>query len=102
MEIKNEFRANKVRAPERANKVRAPESLRQRARSACAHWAHMTYYSLCLRTQGLQEGEKLTHARVVAERGLSDLRAYLPAAGAEGDISVSLKGATSGADIWTG
>lgn len=43
----------------------------------------------------LTDPERLSHARELAERGLSDLQAYLPAArDAGGDISVSLKGAT--------
>ncbi|KAF5828105.1 hypothetical protein DUNSADRAFT_18187 [Dunaliella salina] len=43
----------------------------------------------------LTDPDKLSHARELAERGLSDLQSYLPAArDSGGDISVSLKGAT--------
>lgn len=49
--------------------------------------------------QGLERGPKLSSCLEVAQRGLSDLEAYMPAkAGGEsggGDISIALKGATS-------
>ena len=45
----------------------------------------------------MSEGPKLEHALTIAERGLSDLQAYVPAtrqALGFGDISITLKGAT--------
>mmetsp|Transcript_12716 Transcript_12716/g.22484 ORF Transcript_12716/g.22484 Transcript_12716/m.22484 type:complete len:92 (+) Transcript_12716:143-418(+) len=44
--------------------------------------------------RGLPEGVALAHAREVAERGLSDLRGYMPQHNEDGSIDVTLKGAT--------
>lgn len=44
----------------------------------------------------LTDPDKIAHCRTVAERGLSDLQAYLPAPGGSvGDVSIVLKGATT-------
>eukprot|EP00195_Chlamydomonas_chlamydogama_P016168 CAMPEP_0202894654 /NCGR_PEP_ID=MMETSP1392-20130828/4010_1 /ASSEMBLY_ACC=CAM_ASM_000868 /TAXON_ID=225041 /ORGANISM="Chlamydomonas chlamydogama, Strain SAG 11-48b" /LENGTH=90 /DNA_ID=CAMNT_0049579409 /DNA_START=36 /DNA_END=308 /DNA_ORIENTATION=- len=48
--------------------------------------------------KNLTDPKKLAHSWAVAERGLSDLQAYLPQ-GQQGDnISLTLKGATTGVE----
>ncbi|GLC35474.1 hypothetical protein PLESTB_000203500 [Pleodorina starrii] len=47
--------------------------------------------------KGLTDPDRITHCRTLAERGLSDLQAYVPTSrsAAEGDIQITLKGATT-------
>lgn len=44
--------------------------------------------------QALTDGDRVAHCRELAERGLSDLRAYQAAAAGSTDSNISLKGAT--------
>ncbi|KAF6254454.1 hypothetical protein COO60DRAFT_1540584 [Scenedesmus sp. NREL 46B-D3] len=46
--------------------------------------------------RGLTDPEKVKHCRAVAERGLSDLQAYMgmQASASSGNMSITLKGAT--------
>ncbi|KXZ49360.1 hypothetical protein GPECTOR_22g954 [Gonium pectorale] len=50
--------------------------------------------------KALTEPERVQHCRTLAERGLSDLQAYVPAGAGSGgrqvgDINITLKGATT-------
>lgn len=44
--------------------------------------------------QALTDPEKVKHCRAVAERGLSDLQAYMGMQQQSGNMSITLKGAT--------
>jgi hypothetical protein len=73
--------------------------------SRCATTAAggVAYMTSCLATcavdglQTLTDPDKIAHCRAVAERGLSDLLAYvrMTAAADSGEMSITLKGATS-------
>lgn len=45
--------------------------------------------------QALRDAQEVERCRAVAERGLSDLQSYAPAKGADGEVSICLKGATT-------
>ncbi|GIL62319.1 hypothetical protein Vafri_16521 [Volvox africanus] len=82
-EIKAEFHANKS-----AGGSRLYNSMTQDIISKPQTLIH---------TQGLADPDRIAQCRALAERGLSDLQAYVPASRntLDGDIQITLKGATT-------